>query len=177
MEHSKQTNIQKSIINVLEEKEQFLAFRAVDQSSPDQIDRIIEFLCLVGRLKTLDRRGWTVLEVERRITKPESIAGHMYRMAIMALLMNEDGKEEEVEEEVGNNKNGVEQVNGAGSTKKTKLDINKMIQMALIHDMAECMVGDITPLDNIETDTKHKAEQDVISYLSKFIKLFLDYFD
>lgn len=156
----------KSMINVLEDREHFLAYRALDQAAPDRIDRIIEFLCLVGRLKTLDRRGWTVLEARRRITKPESVAGHMYRMAIMAMLMNEDDDEDD---EFGEEQNGVELVNGTGNKKK-KLDIGKMMQLALVHDMAECMVGDVTPLDGIEPETKHKAEQDVMSYLSKFVQ-------
>ena len=31
--------------------------------------------------------------------------------------------------------------------------------MALVHDMAECIVGDITPGDNVPKDEKHKREK------------------
>lgn len=39
----------------------------------DQTDRMIKFLCLVGRLKSLPRRGW--LLDDRKIASPETIAG------------------------------------------------------------------------------------------------------
>lgn len=32
------------------------------------------------------------------------------------------------------------------------------MQMALIHDLAECIVGDITPHDNIAPERKHYLE-------------------
>ena len=31
--------------------------------------------------------------------------------------------------------------------------------MALVHDLAECIVGDITPSDGISKDDKHKQEK------------------
>ena len=31
--------------------------------------------------------------------------------------------------------------------------------MALVHDMAECIVGDLTPYDDISVAEKHKHEQ------------------
>ncbi len=36
-------------------------------------DKLIEFLCQTGKLKTLDRKGWTLND--RNIDKPESVAG------------------------------------------------------------------------------------------------------
>ena len=41
----------------------------------DQVDKMIEFLCTVGRLKTIDRTGWIL--PGRSIPKPESIAGKL----------------------------------------------------------------------------------------------------
>lgn len=31
--------------------------------------------------------------------------------------------------------------------------------MALVHDLAECIVGDITPHDDVSDTEKHKREQ------------------
>ena len=36
--------------------------------------------------------------------------------------------------------------------------------MALLHDMAECIVGDITPHDNVSRADKHRMEKVVESY-------------
>lgn len=41
----------------------------------------LPFLHLIDDLKHLDRTGWL-----RSIKHPESVASHMYRMAIMALM-------------------------------------------------------------------------------------------
>lgn len=38
------------------------------------------------------------------------------------------------------------------------LDRTKCIKMALVHDVAECIVGDITPHDNVPKDVKAKQE-------------------
>ena len=32
------------------------------------------------------------------------------------------------------------------------------MKLALIHDMAECIVGDITPHDNVDKEEKHRRE-------------------
>ena len=50
--------------------------------------------------------------------EPESIADHMYRMSLMAMI---------------------------SSFSNGKIDTNRCIQLALIHDLAEAQVGDITP--------------------------------
>lgn len=36
---------------------------------------------------------------------------------------------------------------------------DRCIKMALVHDMAECIVGDLTPHDSITKEEKHKAEE------------------
>ena len=37
--------------------------------------------------------------------------------------------------------------------------------MALVHDMAESLVGDITPVDNIAKDEKHRREATTMDYI------------
>lgn len=58
--------------------------------------------------------------VYRNVQKPESVSDHMYRMAVMALV-----------------------------TKDEHLNKDRCVRLALVHDMAECIVGDIAPADNI----------------------------
>ncbi|GAB1295014.1 5'-deoxynucleotidase HDDC2 [Apodemus speciosus] len=68
--------------------------------------------------------------VYRNVEKPESVSDHMYRMAIMAMV-----------------------------TKDDRLNKDRCIRLALVHDMAECIVGDIAPADNIPKEEKHRREE------------------
>ena len=63
--------------------------------------------------------------------KTESIADHMYRMSLMvqAVLKPSD-----------------------------PINKDKCIKMALVHDMAEAITGDITPDDGISTEEKNRLE-------------------
>ncbi|XP_015279320.1 PREDICTED: HD domain-containing protein 2 isoform X1 [Gekko japonicus] len=71
--------------------------------------------------------------VYRNVANPESVSDHMYRMAIMALV-----------------------------TEDKTLNKDRCIRLALVHDMAECIVGDIAPADNITKEEKHRREEDSI---------------
>jgi putative hydrolases of HD superfamily len=46
-----------------------------------------------------------------------------------------------------------------------KLDIARCTKMALVHDMAESLVGDITPVDGVTKSEKSRREQDTMRYL------------
>lgn len=61
--------------------------------------------------------------------KTESIADHMYRMSIMAQIIED-----------------------------LTIDKSKCIKMALVHDMAEAITGDITPDDGISAEEKNRLE-------------------
>ena len=69
--------------------------------------------------------------------------GHMYRMAIMAMLYEPDDGQ--------------------------VVDKNKLVKMALVHDMAESIVGDITPFDGITDEKKHEMEMDAMGFLGNFL--------
>ncbi len=60
----------------------------------------------------------------------ESIADHMYRMSIISFLIEDK-----------------------------KLNKDKCIKIALVHDMAEAIVGDIAPAQNVSKEDKHKMEE------------------
>ena len=92
----------------------------------DGIRSKIELMHLIERLKLQKRSGW----VREGIKDPESIADHMYRMAMLSLLSEEDDQ----------------------------LDIAKCVQLAVVHDLAEASVGDITPFDGISKAEKEKLE-------------------
>ncbi len=63
------------------------------------------------------------------IAHPESVAAHSFGVALNALLLCPPG-----------------------------LDREKILIMALIHDLAEARVGDITPHDNVPPAEKHRRE-------------------
>ncbi|XP_069090908.1 5'-deoxynucleotidase HDDC2 [Pleurodeles waltl] len=78
--------------------------------------------------------------VYRNVEKPESVSDHMYRMAVMALL-----------------------------TEDKQLNKDRCIRLALIHDMAECIVGDIAPSDNICKEEKHRREEEAMRQLTQLL--------
>jgi putative hydrolase of HD superfamily len=47
----------------------------------------------------------------------------------------------------------------------SKLDLAKCCRMALIHDMAESLVGDITPVDPVSKEEKSRRESETMDYI------------
>lgn len=47
-----------------------------------------------------------------------------------------------------------------------RLDLPRCMKMALVHDMAESLVGDITPNDPIKKDEKARREAAVMEYIA-----------
>ncbi|XP_055491652.1 HD domain-containing protein 2 [Leucoraja erinacea] len=95
--------------------------------------KLLQFIRFIGQLKRVPRTGW----VYRNVKKPESVSDHMYRMAIMAFLIEDQ-----------------------------QLSKERCIKLALVHDMAECIVGDIAPKDNISKEEKHRREEEAMKYLT-----------
>ncbi|TSP57626.1 HD domain-containing protein 2 [Bagarius yarrelli] len=71
--------------------------------------------------------------VYRNVKQPESVSDHMYRMSMMALTL-----------------------------KDPSVNRERCIKMALVHDLAECIVGDIAPADNISKAEKHRREKEAM---------------
>ncbi|XP_029800992.1 HD domain-containing protein 2 isoform X1 [Suricata suricatta] len=78
--------------------------------------------------------------VYRNVRSPESVSDHMYRMAVMALV-----------------------------TKDEHLNKDRCVRLALVHDMAECIVGDIAPADNIPKEEKHRREEEAMKQLTQLL--------
>ncbi|KAJ1989460.1 hypothetical protein H4R33_002065 [Dimargaris cristalligena] len=74
------------------------------------------------------------------INQPESIADHMYRMSIMSMLIEDPS-----------------------------LDRNRCIKMSLVHDLAESIVGDITPFDGVTESDKHDRERRAMLHISELL--------
>ncbi|WFD43249.1 hypothetical protein MPSI1_001908 [Malassezia psittaci] len=102
--------------------------------TPSKLDKVLYYMHFLQNLKLSKRTGW----YHHGISAPESIADHMYRMALLAMLI--DSKE---------------------------LDISKCVMMALVHDLAEAQVGDLTPLCNVSKDEKQRLERSAIEYFTK----------
>jgi putative hydrolases of HD superfamily len=49
----------------------------------------------------------------------------------------------------------------------SRLDIVRVTKMCLFHDVAESLVGDITPLDNVSKQEKSQRESDTIKYITE----------
>ncbi|GIY63258.1 5'-deoxynucleotidase HDDC2 [Caerostris extrusa] len=122
-------------------------------STEESQSSVLEFLMLVGKLKHLKRTGWVL----RDISECEDVAGHMYRMSIMAFLLHD-----------------------------TSLNVNRerCIKMALVHDISECIVGDLTPFCGVSKEEKHKKEMEAMKRLcslvgekvgQEFLDLFKEY--
>lgn len=91
----------------------------------------------------LERLKTTKREGWRRFgINGESISDHMYRMSIMTMF--------------------------APPELASKLNIPHCTKMALIHDMAESLVGDITPVDkDVTKSEKARREADVMDYITE----------
>jgi putative hydrolase of HD superfamily len=48
-----------------------------------------------------------------------------------------------------------------------KLDVHKCTKMCLIHDMAESLVGDITPVDGVAKPEKSRREASTMDYITE----------
>ncbi|KAG6606637.1 Hydrolase-HD superfamily protein [Phytophthora cinnamomi] len=73
--------------------------------------------------------------VNNKVALPESVADHMYRMGMCCMLLDD-----------------------ANET----VNRSKCIKMAIVHDLAESLVGDITPHDGVAEEDKHRMEKEAL---------------
>ena len=122
------------------------------------VKNILKFLEIVGCLKTLCRTGW----VQRGIANAETVGDHSLGMALMALQKE-------------------------GELKSIGVDVKRVIEMCLLHDVGECIIGDIVPLEHqvgkikVSGEEKKIRELEAINYLAatydfyKLKNLFVEY--
>ncbi|KAK1324245.1 hypothetical protein QJS10_CPA02g01390 [Acorus calamus] len=110
---------------------------SAEDSPSSTASAAVDFLSLCHRLKTTKRAGW----VRKGIREPESVADHMYRMGVMALVAAD--------------------IPG--------VDRDRCVKMAIVHDIAEAIVGDITPSDNVPKLEKSRREQEALDHMCKLL--------
>lgn len=93
-----------------------------------------DFLATIGALKDLPRRGW----VKRGIPHPESVADHMYHMAMICLTY----------------------------PWADEADRTRAIEMVLVHDAPEAIAGDVTPSDGVNPEEKREREELGLEFLA-----------
>ncbi|KAH7569909.1 hypothetical protein JRO89_XS05G0016800 [Xanthoceras sorbifolium] len=107
------------------------------ESSSSSTSSAIDFLTLCHSLKKTKRKGW----INHGIKGPESIADHMYRMALMSLIVGD----------------------------LPGVNRERCIKIAIVHDIAEAIVGDITPSDGVPKVEKSRMEQAALNEMCKVL--------
>lgn len=100
---------------------------------------LLQFFLMSGRLKTEMRRGWVK---KLGMTRPESVADHSYRTALIAMFFSDS----------------------------LGLDTGKAMRLALLHDLPEALVGDAMPEERSgkrKVDLETKAMEEMLSELPK----------
>eukprot|EP00752_Nemacystus_decipiens_P011902 g10553.t2 len=69
--------------------------------------------------------------VHRGVDRPESVSDHMYRMAMCSFLITDP-----------------------------KLDRSRIMKLAVVHDLAEALAGDIAPFQKVSKEEKRRLEEE-----------------
>ena len=136
-------NVEQSKLHILDKMvqvgfpghEKYIMFRDTSDFAS-----LLSFFIKISGLQRLQRTGW----VRSGVRDPERVSGHMFRMGLMAIIMEDE------QAEANNNILG-------GSS----------VILSIVHDMAECIVGDIIPSDPITPQEKHEKEVDAMKSLVK----------
>ncbi len=94
-----------------------------------ELTNILEFLLEIGKLKHMPRLYWTIRDVK----KPETVASHIFTLSLMAWLF--------------------------GSPKKRTYNTEKLLKMALVHEISAVYTVDSTPYDRILSKSKGKEKK------------------
>jgi len=105
----------------------------IQEEDTKMVSKLLYFTHYLQNLKLSKRTGW----YHHNVPFPESIADHMYRMAVLSILIDSD-----------------------------EIDFRKCSIMALVHDMAEALVGDLTPLCKVDKEEKRRREVQAIHFLT-----------
>jgi putative hydrolases of HD superfamily len=105
-----------------------------------------KFMKILEQLKEVKREGW----VRKGIKNGESVSDHMYRMALMAMTIPLKPRTDE---------NGINK----------EINRTHAVTLSLVHDLAEAIVGDITPDCGISSEEKHLREEAAMREISKLL--------
>ena len=116
-------------------------------------ERIINYYMVCNKLKNIIRTGWKDWNVKRE--RIESVAEHIYGVQMLAIAIKSEFEYD--------------------------IDIMKVIFMLAIHELGECMIGDLTQFQISKEEKEkleHEAVHEILSGLldSKIIEdLFLEF--
>ncbi len=96
-----------------------------------ELDKFLDFWRHADTLKRMPRAGWA----RRDVRNPETIGAHSFGTALLAMLLCR--------------------------AEKADVDMGKALKMALVHDLAEAVTGDITHYDP-GYDKKDKMEREAL---------------
>ncbi|PIP23232.1 MAG: hypothetical protein COX90_01810 [Candidatus Nealsonbacteria bacterium CG_4_10_14_0_2_um_filter_38_17] len=89
---------------------------------------LVDFFIKVGELENIPKRGWLLIGEKN----PQTIADHIFRVAIMAWVLAKE--------------------------RKTNFNMERVIKLALVHDLCELYAGDTTPYDYGQILPKNKKK-------------------
>ncbi|MDI6591522.1 MAG: HD domain-containing protein [Patescibacteria group bacterium] len=108
------------------------------RSEEKELEGILDFFLKIGKLKRLPRLYWLL----RKVKNPETVAGHIFTLTMMAWILGRERKE---------------------------LDLEKLLKMALCHELSAIYTGDTTPYDEILSKTK-KSKKEILKKLPRLSK-------
>lgn len=105
-------------------------------------NEILQLYEEIYKLKTLVRRGWTLRNLP--FSRLESVAEHCFSTSLLALtLINQ---------------------------KKLDLDLSKVLQLLLVHELGEIDFGDVTPFDKVPLVDKHNGELKCVERINSILQ-------
>jgi putative hydrolase of HD superfamily len=111
---------------------------------------LLRFLDHAMCLKTTKRAGWTRCGVD----PCESVADHTFGVALLALLVPSTAATGEPDRP-------------RSGPSAENLNREHCVALALVHDLAESIVGDITPHDHVDPADKHRREEQAMRDLAQ----------
>lgn len=112
--------------------------------SLEEMDEIYRFYALHTRLKHKVRTGWDQNHWNIKTKRLERVSEHVVKTMMLALLME--------------------------SEFQYPLDMDRVLQMLIIHETGETLIGDITPFDGVTAEQKkgieHQAMTEAVGRLS-----------
>lgn len=109
--------------------------KTIDSLISAEIDPTVRAWIEISQLKNLYRRGW--LQAGIPAERCESVAEHSFGVAILCTLLLPEFS--------------------------PQLDVERVLRMALLHDVGEVYAGDITPQDGITEHAKSTAERESVT--------------
>lgn len=105
--------------------------------SLEEMDEIYRFYALHAKLKHKVRTGWDQNHWNIKTKRLERVSEHVVKTMMLALLME--------------------------SEFQYPLDMDRILQMLIIHETGETLIGDITPFDGVTDEQKKEIEHQAMT--------------